>query len=820
MVKPDKTNSPQQNNKSREKERAKDDPLSIRGFRSIFTLVAIALWAGLLSFVDLFANWAIEQSIFESSSIVPNIRWIIHGVIGLVLLLSLFLAQLLVKTPRLKIIFKFWSIATIITLAFIPAKILQVTDQQAAASLQIIVLLISVIVFYFIKARKETLETGKEKKNRSGLLGMAVLVAGAMSIPWILWGALGSIDDTLLYLVLGEIFAVFFVMVSYPYLFDKTLSPEREISLFDYILDGITVTLFLFILLTGLSQNGSQLIMGIMLPFSAWLIVGLVILANKSSDRAKVPVGLISGLALALPQLWFDADELSIITNSTNGETLTWATRSAYFSIGIMLFSVIILLFFFKSSMKLRVTKKANWLMSLLSVAAVVCVYLIWGRVGFFGDKIFIVMKDQADLSQVAQIDDLAARKQAVYSTLVSEADTTQADLRAQLTQWKLKFTPYYLVNGIETDTFSLYSMEIFKRGDVDRVLESPQLRPLPKQAEVQNSDPANQPSEMSWNLKMIGIDKVRQNLGITGKGIVIGQTDSGVDGYHSEVKPSYRGITGGDDYNWLDPWNGTIYPTDSEGHGTATLGLITGKNIGIAPDAQWIGCVNLARNLGNPAVYLNCMQFMLAPYPQNGNAFTDGDTTKGAMIVNNSWGCPQVEGCDAEIFKSAVNAMETAGIFMSVAAGNTGQYGCSTVTDPPAIYQDVFTAGSINQAGNISDFSSLGPVSVDGSGLVKPDILAPGENIVSAFPGNAYMQADGTSFSAPHVSGVVALMWSANPKLIGNVELTRKILEGTASPYTGTMPSCITSKATPNDAAGYGVLNAYAAVKAAMEVQ
>ena len=820
MVKPEKTNTPQQKNKSTETNRAKDDPLTIRGFRSIFTLAAIAIWAGLLSFVDLLANWAIEQSIFESSSIVPNIRWIIHGVIGLVLLLSLFLAQLLVKTPRLKIIFKFWSIAAIITLTFIPAKILQVTDQQAAASLQIIALLIAVIVFYFINSRKESGETGKEKKNHSGLIGMAVLIAGLMSIPWILWGALGSIDDTLLYLILGEIFAVFCVSVFYPYLFDKTLSPDRELNLFDYILDGISVTLFLIILLTGLSQNGSQLIMGIMLPFSAWVIVGLVILANKSTDRAKVSVGLISGLALVLPQLWFDADELSIITNSTNGETLTWATRSAYFSIGIMLFAVIIFLVFFKSSIKLKVTKKANWLMSLLSIATVVCVYLIWGRVGFYGDKIFIVMKDQADLSKATQIEDLAARKKAVYETLVSEADSSQADLRAQLTKWKLKYTPYYLVNGIETDSISLYSMEILKRSDVDRILDNPQLRPLPKQAEPQNSDPANRPSEMSWNLKMIGIDKVRDDLGITGKGIIIGQTDSGADGYHSEVKSSYRGSTGGDDYNWLDPWNGTIYPTDSEGHGTATLALITGKNIGIAPDAQWIGCVNLARNLGNPAVYLNCMQFMLAPYPQNGNAFTDGDTTQGAMIVNNSWGCPQVEGCDAGIFQSAVDAMETAGIFMAVAAGNTGQYGCSTVTDPPAIYQDVFTAGSINQAGNISDFSSLGPVAVDGSGRVKPDILAPGENIVSAFPGNAYMQADGTSFSAPHVSGVVALMWSANPKLIGNVELTRRILEETATPYTGTMPACISSTAVPNDAAGYGVLNAYAAVKAAMEVQ
>jgi subtilisin family serine protease len=213
-------------------------------------------------------------------------------------------------------------------------------------------------------------------------------------------------------------------------------------------------------------------------------------------------------------------------------------------------------------------------------------------------------------------------------------------------------------------------------------------------------------------------------------------------------------------------------------------------------------------------------MQFMLAPYPQKGNSFTDGVPAKGAMIVNNSWGCPAIEGCDAKTFLSAANAMETAGIFLSVAAGNTGQFGCSTITDPLAIYNDVMTVGSINQEGDVSDFSSLGPVSVDGSNRVKPDLLAPGEGIVSAFPDNAYTEADGTSFSAPHVSGVVALMWSANPKLIGNIALTKQILEQTASAYTGQLPVCVTDKGIPNDASGYGVLNAYAAVKAALAVK
>ena len=206
-------------------------------------------------------------------------------------------------------------------------------------------------------------------------------------------------------------------------------------------------------------------------------------------------------------------------------------------------------------------------------------------------------------------------------------------------------------------------------------------------------------------------------------------------------------------------------------------------------------------------------MQFMLAPFPQNGDPFSDGDPSKGAMIVNNSWGCPTVEGCDAKVYQGAMDALATAGIFMSAAAGNTGNYGCSSVTDPISIYSSVFTAGSVNRDGNLSSFSSYGPVLVDGSNRQKPDILAPGEQVTSSFPGGGYMTADGTSLAAPHVTGVVALMWSANPNLIGDVTTTMQILRQTTQPYLGSAPIC----GSTDSAVGAGIIDAYAAVQAAL---
>jgi subtilisin family serine protease len=379
-----------------------------------------------------------------------------------------------------------------------------------------------------------------------------------------------------------------------------------------------------------------------------------------------------------------------------------------------------------------------------------------------------------------------------------------------------IEYNPYYLVNGMEVNGGLLLQMWLEKQPEVDRVLSSPHLRPLPELVTAAAGEENHPPDGTLWNLEMIRVPLVHEKLNITGSGIVIGQTDSGIEGNHPELKTSYRGAGGSDDYNWVDPWFGAKTPVDYAGHGTATLGIEVGSTRGIAPDAQWIGCVNLARNLGNPAYYLNCMQFMFAPYPRRGDPFLDGDTTLGANIVNNSWGCPRVEGCDAEVFEPAMRVLKTAGIFMSAAAGNAGYYGCSTITDPPAIYEDVFTAGAVDKTGTISSFSSLGPVIMNGNSRIKPDLLAPGEQILLAAPGGKYTFASGTSFAAPHISGVVALMWSANPKLIGDIETTTRLLIDNTQPYNGVEAQCGDAR----NGSGAGILDAFAAVQAAIDLK
>jgi len=445
----------------------------------------------------------------------------------------------------------------------------------------------------------------------------------------------------------------------------------------------------------------------------------------------------------------------------------------------------------------------------------VIVLFFTNGNHGFYGDRLFVIMKDQSDLSSVKQIKDINARRTAAYQTLTKHANETQAELRKTFDTFGVKYKPYYLVNALEVQGGTLVRLYLMTRPEVDRVIPSPRLRPAPKGASIAGDSSA--PTGVQWNISMIGADKVWREFNVRGKGVVVGQSDSGVDERHPAIHDQYRGLVSGDDYNWFDPWGYSTSPTDEQGHGTHTLGTILGRGgIGIAPEATWIGCTNLRRNLADPALYLDCMQFMLAPFPEKGDPFKDGDPTKAADVLNNSWGCPELEGCDPNALLAAANHLRDAGIFVVVSTGNDGPK-CSTVNAPLSLYDSVFSVGAIDRNGDMAYFSSRGPVTADGSGRMKPDIIAPGVDIYSSLPGGTYGESSGTSMAGPHVVGVVALLWSADPSLIGDIDRTEQILIDTAQPYTGSQANGCFEGGTPNAAYGYGLVDVYAAVKEAL---
>lgn len=775
--------------------------------------ILTALWIVFLSAIDLFSSWILEQTLVQASAILVDSRWMTHLMITSLIFLACLLGALLVKHVRVKEILTLWSIGAIFSLLTTPSRLLFFSSQNETVFLQLWAVLLIMLLWRVFKKRRPN----RGASGTPGLIpGWVFFLACLMCLPWVLWGALGSSLDTALVIILASILAAVMIDIMASYSRLNSLAPGTQNSLRDVIFDGLVYTVFLVMITSALGVNGSQEILVFILPISAWLVALSIHLGKSNPFKAKLAGALFLGLAVALPLAFFDMDELLMLFGG-EGEISMWANKAAFTTFMGVLVYVILAVVSFSTLKRFVIHKGINLFLALTGLSGVLLSYFLLGQPGFFGDHLFVVLSQQADLSGVSSDLDYQAKRNQVYRELVRVAEDTQAPLLDHLDDMKIKYTPYYLLNAVEVEGGKWLKWRLQQHPSVDRILESPQLRPLPQKTVLLPEQTTSIPADATWNLAMIGADRVKENLKITGSGIIIGQTDSGVDGKHAELMNSYRGANSGDDYNWFDPWNRSAFPVDPAGHGTLTLGVVMGENIGVAPDAEWIGCANLARNLGNPAYYLDCMQFMLAPFPQDGDPFKEGDPSLGAMIINNSWGCPEGEGCDAQIFASVVDALKQAGIFMSVSAGNSGIFGCSTISDPPAIYPDVFTVGSIDMNGELSDFSSLGPVTVGGSNNHKPDLLAPGDDIFSSYPGGGYSYVSGTSFAAPHVSGVVALMWSANPDLIGDVEKTSQILRNSTKPYNGNAPTC----GEPNDAVGFGILDAYQAVVTAMsEVQ
>ncbi len=474
--------------------------------------------------------------------------------------------------------------------------------------------------------------------------------------------------------------------------------------------------------------------------------------------------------------------------------------------------------------------------------------YVFAGEPGFANDGFLIILEEQADVStDLAKAlgtprttPDWEVRRQFVYKTLVETAERTQAPLRAELDKLGVSYRPYYIINMIRVDGQRWLMRRFEGRPGVAQVLLNPNVREYPRRTPVPYGRDHALIPDIQENLAAIHADQA-WTLGVTGEGIVVAGQDTGYDWTHPALKPHYRGWNGGSvdhDYDWHDAWDDAAEPFDYDSHGTHTMGSVlggdgVGNRTGVAPGAQWIGCRNMRRGFGNPGTYTECMEFFLAPYPHGGDSFTDGDVSLAPHVVNNSWGCPDFEGCFPDTLEPAVEALRAAGIMMVVSAGNDGP-ACDTATMPPANYDAAFSVGASSNDGDIVSFSSRGPV----DGLVKPDVTAPGAHVRSSVPGGGYGWAGGTSMAGPHVAGLVALLWSANPSLVGDIDATEALICRTAVPKPvenlctvgDEMPeepfgvllyspvcACGGVAGVPNNVYGCGFIDAGSAVRAAL---
>jgi serine protease AprX len=439
--------------------------------------------------------------------------------------------------------------------------------------------------------------------------------------------------------------------------------------------------------------------------------------------------------------------------------------------------------------------------------------------------EFFVVLADKADLSGAANLRTKTEKSRFVYQTLLYKAQSTQGPILQWLRERNIAHQSFYIVNAILVTGTREIAQALAARPDVARVEGNPVIHNSLPQPDQEQQAGRDAPATIEPGIQYTHAPDVWA-LGFTGQGIVVASADTGVRWTHNALKPHYRGWDGQNadhDYNWHDSIHDSVSnpcgndspePCDDVGHGSHTTGTMTGDDgagnqIGMAPGAKWIGCRNMDQGNGTPARYIECMEWFLAPTQIGGG---NPDPTKAPDITNNSWYCPPSEGCSADTLQAAVEAQAAAGIMMVSAAQNAGP-ACSTVEGPPGIYEATYTVGALDTGtDNIASFSSRGPVTIDGSGRIKPDITAPGNPTRSSTNASdsSYAFFSGTSMATPHIAGAMAVLWSAIPSLQNQIDASRTAMNDAAHFISSTQCG---DAGPPNNVYGWGRVDILAAV-------
>jgi PKD repeat protein len=430
----------------------------------------------------------------------------------------------------------------------------------------------------------------------------------------------------------------------------------------------------------------------------------------------------------------------------------------------------------------------------------------------------FVKMTVEADLSSAYDLTDWHARGAFVYDALQEVSRSSQAPVIAYAQQHQLDFASFLTTNsvlirgGTLEAALGLAALPGVAYLRAERIFEIPDE---PEPSEVSGSEPGMQAAITDWGILDTKADQVWSQYGVKGQGITVASLDTGVDYTHIALQPNYKCGAGPHTDCWLDPGTEDCQgpgggPCAAPGlytaHGTHTLGTVLAVDdptfpyiVGMAPTAQWIACLACPTGPDTcpEADTLACADWVLAP---------GGNPANRPNVVNNSWGQPYDPW-----FEPAVNAWRAAGIFPAFSAGNTGP-DCGTVASPGG-YQESMATAAHDSSRVIASFSGRGWSLAAHEPYTKPNISAPGVNIISTVPGDFWEARSGTSTASPHTAGAVALVWSACPAYAGKIDLTMALLMGTAdAPPPGDCDA--PPDGDGNYTYGYGYLNALAAVQ------
>ena len=427
-------------------------------------------------------------------------------------------------------------------------------------------------------------------------------------------------------------------------------------------------------------------------------------------------------------------------------------------------------------------------------------------------DSLYVAeFEDFPDLGGASRIRDWDERGRWVVSKLKATAERSQGEAIRLATDSGAVVRPQWIANVVILAGEDKLGEQIGALPGVRRVWKEP--FPAFDKTEL---EPASRPADPPRAIDQVGAPAAWQD-GVTGRGVTIGIVDTGVYERHPALLARYRGYRGAGkplehDGNWFSPIRRyESGPVDNSGHGTHMAGSVVGGTglpggapVAVAPGAQWIAGAACTSSACPLTGVLPVLQFMLAPTDRRRR---NPNPDLRPEIVANSW---QRDSKDVAL-ERAIEAFQAAGMLPVFAVGNGGP-ACGSARTPGTDPDEVLSVGSVDAGGSVSASSGRGPAP---GGLPDPDVVAPGEAVISSTPRRGYASANGTSSAAAISAGVAALALDAAPRLKGDPKGLVAALRAGARPIRD--QACGTSDdGRRNNDAGYGLLDATRVIDAA----
>jgi subtilisin family serine protease len=368
------------------------------------------------------------------------------------------------------------------------------------------------------------------------------------------------------------------------------------------------------------------------------------------------------------------------------------------------------------------------------------------------GSVIVIPKKAGAGLSQTA-VNQMASHFSSRETSQISGLASTMREAGRLLAppQPMRYFANLGIVYGtVDPDGYKALVKQAGKDAEVSLVPALSIIRPV-------NTQAATAPkSSTTWGIRRPGVPALWKQ-GLTGKGVLVGHLDTGVDGKHATLKKAVEQFAEFDDLGEMVP---NAKPHDTAEHGTHTAATIAGRavngvHVGVAYEAGLASAIVIeggeviARVLGG----------------------MDWSLGQGVRILSMSLG---LRGWFNQ-FLPLTRLLRARGVLPVFAVGNEGP----GTSRSPGNYPEALSVGACDRQNRVAEFSSSQRFARTKEPLV-PDLVVPGVGVISAKPGGGYQSMDGSSMATPHVAGLAALLMQAKP--LASIDQIEKAILGSCT--------------------------------------